>query len=93
MTAATSLLAAFQARIGDFAEARYRTEQWHSATFNGVRHVFTLRTKSDIDLPAFARGIAEDDIAVPGGFVADVTVSQCAIDPRRIEVSALTIKA
>ena len=33
------------------------------------------------------------NIAVPGGFVADVIVSQCATDLRQIEISALTIEA
>lgn len=93
MSAATSLLLAFRARLGELAETGYRAERWHSATFAGVRHIFTLEAGPGQDIPAFARDIAEDDIAVPGGFVADIIVSQSATDPRRIEISALTIEA
>ena len=93
MSAATSLLAAFRARLGDFVEAGYSAERWHSATFAGTRHVFDLEVRTDADIPGFARAIAEDDIAVPGGFVADVLVGRCVTDSRRIEVSALTIEA
>lgn len=93
MSPATSLLAAFRVRLGDFAETAYRAEPWHSATFSGVRHVFSLVTPPGVDIPGFTRTIAEDDISVPGGFVADIVVSQCTTDRRHIEVSALTIEA
>ena len=93
MSAATSLLAAFRARLGDFAETAYRAEPWHSATFSGVRHVFSLMTPPGVDIPGFARAIAGDDICVPGAFVADIVVSQCTTDARHIEVAALTIEA
>lgn len=93
MSGADCLIAAFRARLGDVVETDYRAELWHSATFGGLRHVFTLEVGPDADIVGFAWAISEDEIHVPDGFVADVVVRRCAFDARRIIVSALTIAA
>ena len=91
MSVADALRAALHARLPDLVETAYRTEDWHSATFAGTRHVFAFELAISADVVAFARDMAEAEIVVPHGFVADVAVT--GSDAGRIEVAALTIEA
>lgn len=89
MSVADALRAAMHARLGGLAETAYRTENWHSATFAGTRHVFSFGVPTSAGIAAFARDIAETEIALPRGFVADVAVTESSAG--QIEVVALTI--
>lgn len=91
MIVAAALRAALHARLPDLVETAYRTEDWHSATFAGTRHVFAFELAICADVAAFARDIADAEIVIQRGFVADVAVT--GSDAGRIEVAALTINA
>ncbi len=91
MSVVDSLRAAIRARLGDVTETGYRTESWHSATFAGTRHLLSFEIPANANVTTFARDIAEAEIELPRGFVADVDVT--GMGARRIEVVALTIDA
>lgn len=91
MSVVDSLRAAILARMSDVTETGYRTESWHSATFAGTRHLFGFEVPANANITAFARDIAEAEIALPRGFVADIAVT--GMGAGRIEVAALTIDA
>ncbi len=92
MSVASALLTAFASRLGPVHQMAYRETPWFSATFSGSRHVYVLGVEDTVDVTAFAREIAEADIALPRGFVADISVGAVQQkNPRLIEIEALTI--
>lgn len=91
MSVSDALRAAMRARLRGLVETAYRTESWHSATFAGARHIFSFELPCGADVPRFTSDIADADIVLPRGFVADVAVT--GSDAGRIEVAALTIDA
>ncbi len=94
MSVEGALLAAFEARLGPVHTLDHHVVPWCSATFSGTRHVFRIATQETADIDAFARNIAEADIFVPRGFVADIAVIRLAnANNRQIDVEALTIDA
>lgn len=94
MSAESALIAAFAARLGAVDIVSLTATPWHSATFSGTRHAITLAARNAPNVYVFAREIAETDIPLPGGFVADVAVSACpAGDARRLKIDVLTIEA
>jgi hypothetical protein len=90
-----SLLAAFASILGPLTDATRQSEQWASATFYGARHTIAFTASATADIPNFAASIAEADIPVRGGFVADVAIVSCDDlgDRHRIVVEVLTIDA
>lgn len=74
MTVETALLAAFTDRLGPLRLVAHSRRSWHSATFGGWRHTFEVALDVPVDVDRCASEIAEQDIAIPGGFVADVAV-------------------
>ena len=94
MSVESILLAAFTARLGQVRALGYHAVPWCSATFSGARHVFRLETEGVADINGFARDIAEADITIPRGFVAEIAVThQINGNTRQIDVEALTIDA
>ena len=49
--------------------------RWASATFTGARHVFTLRAPTSAGFEAWLTALPEDDFALRGHLVADLTVT------------------
>ena len=94
MSAESALLAAFATQLGEVRTLGYHAVPWCSATFSGARHFFHIETEEVADIGAFTRSIAEAEIAIPCGFVADITViRQAGENIRQINVEALTINA
>jgi hypothetical protein len=94
MTVETALLSAFAARLGPLAVCAYAATPWSSATFSGARHVFTLETDGSVDVDTLGGELAEAEIKIPRGFVADVAVmDRVTDDPKLITVEVLTIDA
>lgn len=97
MSVEGALLAAFEARLGPVHTLDHHVVPWCSATFSGARHVFRIATQETADIDAFARNIAEVDIFVPRGFVADIAdiavIRLANANNRQIDVEALTIDA
>jgi len=93
MSVERALTAAFVARLGRLDVALHTETPWHSATFSGTRHAFTVVTEVAVDKMLFSNEISEADIGIPGGFVADVAISTCPGDARRLQIEVLTIAA
>ena len=94
MSAESALLAAFAAQLGPIRTRGYQAVPWRSATFSGVRHFFRIETDAVADIDAFTRNIAETEIVIPCGFVADITaICQISENVRQIDIEALTINA
>jgi hypothetical protein len=94
VSARSKLLAAFEAQLGQVRVTSCSAKPWHSATFAGARHVFEIECDNVAAVDGFAAAISEADIAIPGGFVADVAVTAVlAGTPCRVTVEALTIDA
>lgn len=94
MSVESALLAAFAKRLGPVRAVGYHAVPWCSATFSGARHVFRIETEERADIDVFARNIAEAEISIPRGFVADIAVILPAnASERQIDVEALTIDA
>ncbi len=92
MNVAAALTSAFATRLGRLEVTSHVIAPWHSATFSGARHAFGLVTEMPADVQLFAREIAEAEIDVPGGFVADVAVTPCPTgDGLRLTIDVLTI--
>lgn len=89
---AAALLAAFAARLGPLTDVRCRTVDWQSATFIGQRHRFELTVAAAVPND-FAEAIAEAEIALRRGFVADVAVTdrRAGANGTRLTIEALTI--
>jgi hypothetical protein len=59
------------------------SEPWASATYTGVRHTLTCAAGPDLT------GIGEEEFALPGHFVADITAERAGV---RLTIEALTIE-
>ncbi|MBZ9647430.1 hypothetical protein K9B33_07740 [Sphingobium sp. 3R8] len=93
-----SLLAQLLVRAGQPAIVeRAVSRPWASALFEGQRHNVRLRLSGD-DFPergtAFMTGLADVEWALPGHFVADISVDDGDADMESVwlELSALTIE-
>lgn len=94
MTVETALLAAFAAELGPLTLVRHRVTPWLSATFAGGRHVFEVAPEGLFDVDAFARIIAEQDIPISRGFVADVAIAKDEVARAgAVVIEVLTIDA
>ncbi len=94
MSEENALRAAFVAHLGPVEVASHTRTPWHSATFSGTRHAFTLVTEVTPDKTLFLHALADAEIHIPCGFVADVAVCECPSgDKRRLNVEVLTIAA
>jgi len=94
VTVESALLAAFARQLGPLELIRHRAAPWHSATFVGERHTFDVATAAEVDIEAFARTIAEQDVSIPRGFVADIAVSDAGKPiGTRLTIEVLTIDA
>lgn len=94
MSAERALLAAFTVRLGPLVVIDHRANPWRSAIFSGERHLFRIEAGEAADLCAFAHDIAEADITLPRGFVADISMVETPDGSgRRIDIEALTIDA
>lgn len=94
MSAERALLVAFTAHLGPVRVMTHHVIPWHSATYSGARHLFRIEAGDRADIEAFAHDIAEADIALPRGFVADVVLVKPADGSgRQVEIEALTIDA
>ena len=94
MSVESALVAVFASWLGSLEVTSHRATPWHSATFSGMRHAFTVVTAKAADNPAFAQEIVKADIAIPTGFVADIAVSACpAGDACCLTIDVLTIDA
>jgi hypothetical protein len=94
MSVESALAAVFASWLGTLEVTSHRATPWHSATFSGTRHAFTVVTDEAADNPSFAQEIVEADIAIPKGFVADIVVSACPTgDACRLSIDVLTIDA
>ncbi len=93
MSVESALTAALVARLGHLDVSSCTETPWHSATFSGMRHAFAVATEVAVDIQQFSNEIAEADIRIPGGFVADVEVRACPGDARRLNIEVLTIAA
>jgi hypothetical protein len=94
VSARSKLIAAFEAHLGPVRITSYSAKPWYSATFAGARHVFEVQCDDAAAIDGFVTAIAEADIAIPGGFVADVAVTAVrAGTPCQMTVEALTIDA
>lgn len=81
---------------GPFAVEAARTTPWMSATFEGARHRIALRLQGGdaaARAAALRAGLAEAELPIRGGFVADVTVTEKAGagDAALLAIEALTI--
>ncbi|USI73376.1 hypothetical protein [Sphingomonas morindae] len=101
MTGATEraqagLWRALAARLGPATLLAARSRDWASATFEGARHRLTVRLDgADAALRAAAAlaTLDEDDLPMPGGFVADLTVIRAqAAEAPVLAIEALTIR-
>ncbi len=88
-----TLLALFTKMLGPLDAVTRHSEPWASATFNGARHEIAFDVSPAADVLRFAAEIGDADIAVRGGFVADVVVASImrTDDGQRLSVEALTI--
>lgn len=76
----------------------FRSTDWHSLTFCGERHRFSLRLAPPDAGEIFRRvieGLSDAEFAIPGHVVADITVAE---EPRTeadgsivLEIEALTV--
>ncbi|MDF0542049.1 hypothetical protein PX699_06825 [Sphingobium sp. H39-3-25] len=86
----------------DAAIARASTEPWASITFQGARHLISLRffgPESHRAANAMADRLPKQDFAIPGHIVADVAVDERLLDHEpdgtpsaTLELSILTIE-
>lgn len=90
-----TLLAYFATMLGPLVDVTRHSDPWASATFNGARYIMTFTVDANADVARFLAEIGEADIAVRGGFVADVAVVSVAVtdNGQRLSVEALTIDA
>ena len=89
-----ALLAVFEAGLGPLVEVEARTRSWASATFAGTRHTLGFVVGAEAKLVAFQAGLGDLEIALRGGFVADiavVSITRCDDERRRVVVDALVI--
>ena len=93
MSAERAFLAAFEAHLGPVQVVKYRAIPWHSATYSGAQHLLHVEAGDTANIKAFTRDIAEAEIALPRGFVADVLVEPTDSSGRQIEIEVLTIDA
>ena len=90
-----ALLAAFADRLGALVLIERLVTPWVSATFAGARHRLSVQVAPDADLAAFCDAIAEADIPLRRGFVADVAVVDHATTEtgQQLTIEALVIDA
>lgn len=88
---ADALLGAIEALVGPISDVERNCVPWMSATFAGARHVLSFSAVGYT--PDFAGVIAEREIVLRHGFVADVAVVsvEATAGGHRIVVEALTI--
>jgi hypothetical protein len=58
--------------MGDMRDVRHDWTDWHSATFVGARH--EMRFVTTVEAAAKLATMAEDELPLSRGFVADVVV-------------------
>ena len=90
---ATALVADFSARLGALSALTVRSIPWASITFIGARHVVSFTVPDGPAVAAFVATIAEADLPLRDGFVADVVVAgrTPVADGVRLTIEALTI--
>lgn len=76
--AQAALLRGLKGLVGPFTLLAARTTPWMSATFDGARHRFAIRLEGNDAAIRAARlraELAEAEIPIRGGFVADIVVT------------------
>lgn len=69
---AAALETTLSRHLGDMRDVRHDWTDWHSATFVGARH--EIRFVTTVEAAAKLATIAEDELPLSRGFVADVAV-------------------
>lgn len=90
-TLAAALETSLSRHLGDMRDVHHVWTDWHSATFIGARHEIRFITNSQGS--AKLATIAEDDLPLARGFVADVLVVKQVADGAEtiVNMDVLTI--
>ena len=99
--AAANLFSALKRNAGcqgdSFRLIDYTARPWHSATFSGERHKFSLRIAGHLSVSAAASlldGIADYEFSLPHDLVAEIVAEQGSREPDgsiTVGIEALTI--
>lgn len=90
-----SLVAALSAQAPAATLILARATEWHSATFDGLRHFITLGFVDRAAAAGFARRIEDREFTLPGVLVADLKARLPAsvAGAFYVRIEALTIDA